>query len=241
MDPPAFREPANLSTTVADHLADLILSGALPPGERLVQTDLAARLGVSRVTIRDALKVLERRGLAVNIPRKGMVVRQVSEKAVRDLLDVQRALDILAIQAACLRITAGDIARLEAILREQEEALARGDEETADSKDWEFHQAIYLISGNEPLQEITTYLGPRTRQARTLGRMGYMSEELRSRKGSLPRHRRILAALCEGSEHLLDEALTEIMVEVEEGLLQRIVALAQQAERKPAHSPGEGG
>jgi DNA-binding GntR family transcriptional regulator len=75
----------SLSTAIADRLAEMIHAGALKPGEHLVQTGLAERFGVSRVAVRDALAQLRQRGLAVNVPRKGTIVRPLSCKTVRDL------------------------------------------------------------------------------------------------------------------------------------------------------------
>jgi DNA-binding GntR family transcriptional regulator len=64
----------SLSTAISGQLAEMIHAGALKPGVHLVQTDLAERFGVSRVAVRDALAQLRQRGLAVNVPRKGMGV-----------------------------------------------------------------------------------------------------------------------------------------------------------------------
>ncbi len=223
METPAFKEPANLGTSVADHLAAMIQTGALPPGERLVQTDLAARFGVSRVTIRDALKVLERRGLAVETPRKGMAVRQVSEKTVRDLAALQRVIDVLAVQEACRRVTSADLQALEATLREQEEAARAGNQQAVVDKDWEFHYAIYRIADNEPLQDVVSHLWPRTRQARGLGRLGIttLADEWGHR--SVARHKRVLELLRAGDAERVAEVVGDIMKEVEEELLRGVL------------------
>ena len=75
-----------LRDVVFNTLREAILKGELKPGERLMELQLAAKLGVSRTPIREAIRMLEQEGLAVTIPRKGAAVAKMTEKDMEDVL-----------------------------------------------------------------------------------------------------------------------------------------------------------
>ena len=102
-----------LRDVVFNTLRQAILKGELEPGERLMEIQLADRLGVSRTPIREAIRKLELEGLVLMIPRKGAEVAKISEKSLRDVLEVRRSLEELAIELACQRMTEDDIKELE--------------------------------------------------------------------------------------------------------------------------------
>ena len=90
-----------LRDVVFKTLRQAILKGELEPGERLMEIQLAERLGVSRTPIREAIRKLELEGLVLMIPRRGAEVAKISEKNLRDVLEVRRSLEELAIDLAC--------------------------------------------------------------------------------------------------------------------------------------------
>ena len=98
-----------LRDVVFNTLRQAILRGELKPGERLMEIQLANKLGVSRTPIREAIRKLELEGLVLMIPRKGAEVAEITEKNMRDVLEVRKALEELAVQLACERITAEEI------------------------------------------------------------------------------------------------------------------------------------
>ena len=93
-----------LRDVVFNTLRQAILKGELAPGERLMEIQLAEKLGVSRTPIREAIRKLELEGLVLMIPRKGAEVAKISEKSLKDVLEVRRSLEELAIELACQRI-----------------------------------------------------------------------------------------------------------------------------------------
>mgnify|MGYP000572707246 CR=1 FL=1 len=101
-----------LRDVVFNTLRTSILTGELKPGERLMEIHLADKLGVSRTPIREAIRKLELEGLVTMIPRRGAEVAQITEKNLRDVLEVRRALDALAVELACERITEDELAEL---------------------------------------------------------------------------------------------------------------------------------
>lgn len=165
IDLTALKKP---STVITDRLAEQILNGVLKPGERLVQMDLAKRFNVSRVAVRDALMELRRRGLSINIPHKGDIVRPVSCQTVKDLFEVRRINESYAVRIASRRIDQEGEARLKGIIAHQEECIRRGDVAAFIASDWEFHSTIFGYCGNEPLRELIEGLRARTRQARSV-------------------------------------------------------------------------
>ena len=94
-----------LRDVVFNTLRQAILKGELEPGERLMEIQLAERLGVSRTPIREAIRKLELEGLVLMIPRKGAEVAKISARSLRDVLEVRRALEELAIELACQRMS----------------------------------------------------------------------------------------------------------------------------------------
>ena len=98
-----------LRDVVFNTLRSAILKGELEPGERLMEIALANKLGVSRTPIREAIRKLELEGLVIMIPRKGAEVARITEKDLRDVLEVRASLEKLAAELACERITAEEI------------------------------------------------------------------------------------------------------------------------------------
>lgn len=214
-------EVKSLSTLVADRLTELIQSGGFKPGQHLVQTELAKQFGVSRVAIREALHKLLKRGLAINIPLKGMIVRPVSGKSIRELFAIRQVLEGLAVREACTRLTPKDLQQVEAALREQQELAEQGDIDGVLTKDWQFHASIYCHCDNEALLEIISNVWARIRQARGLAREN-LSWGRKWAIQSVRRHRKILSALKERNPQRAAEftieaiqlALEELMVAV---------------------------
>lgn len=101
-----------LRDVVFNTLRQAILKGELKPGERLMEIALAERLGVSRTPIREAMRKLEQEGLVVMIPRRGAQVANITEKDLNDVLEVRIALENVAIEKACARMTEEEMRRL---------------------------------------------------------------------------------------------------------------------------------
>lgn len=147
-----------LRDVVFNTLRQAILKGELKPGERLMEIQLAQRLGVSRTPIREAIRKLELEGLVVMIPRKGAEVAKITEKSMQDVLEVRRALEGLAIQLACGRITKEEIGNLEIQGKKFVEAVETGDLVFMAEADEAFHAVIYNATQNDRLISILNNL-----------------------------------------------------------------------------------
>lgn len=147
-----------LRDVVFNTLRQAILKGELEPGERLMEIQLADRLGVSRTPIREAIRKLELEGLVLMIPRKGAEVAKISEKSLRDVLEVRRSLEELAIELACQRMTESDIKELEEAQEAFREAIHSAGAMTIAETDEHYHDIIYNGTGNNRLVQILNNL-----------------------------------------------------------------------------------
>lgn len=140
-----------LRDVVFNTLREAILKGDLKPGERLMELQLAAQLGVSRTPIREAIRMLEQEGLAVTVPRKGAEVAKMTLKGMEDVLEIREALDILACQLACERITGEQLELLAEKKKAFEDSLKSGNVKAIAETDVAFHDVIYDATGNPKL------------------------------------------------------------------------------------------
>lgn len=147
-----------LRDVVFNTLRKAILTGQLKPGERLMEVHLASRLGVSRTPIREAIRKLELEGLVIMIPRRGAEVARITEKSLKDVLEVRRALDALSVELACDRITQEDISRLLEACGAFERAVREGDASVIASEDVALHDIIVEATGNVRLQQLVNNL-----------------------------------------------------------------------------------
>lgn len=140
-----------LRDVVFNTLREAILKGELKPGERLMELQLASKLGVSRTPIREAIRMLELEGLAVTVPRKGAEVAKMTEKDMEDVLQIRKALDELAVGLACDNIQESDLEELQNALKNFEASTRGHDVKKIAQADVEFHDAIYQLANNPKL------------------------------------------------------------------------------------------
>ncbi len=143
-----------LRDVVFQTLRTAILRGDLKPGERLMELQLAAQLGVSRTPIREAIRMLEQEGLAIMIPRKGAEVAQMTEKDVDDVLQIRCALEELAARLSCHNMTSADLRKL-ALARDRFNEMTKMENiQDIATADMNFHDIIYESSENPKLQNL---------------------------------------------------------------------------------------
>lgn len=147
-----------LRDVVFNTLRQAILRGELKPGERLMEIHLADRLGVSRTPIREAIRKLELEGLVTMIPRRGAEVARITEKNLRDVLEVRRALDAFSCELACDRITKKEEEELHRACEEFASATTTRDATVIAAADVKLHDIIVRAAGNERLTELINNL-----------------------------------------------------------------------------------
>jgi DNA-binding GntR family transcriptional regulator len=141
------------ATTVermADGICELILRGEVEPGTALRESQLQAAIGVSRNTIREALRLLERDGLVTYHPYRGVTVTELDRDDVVDLFRARTTLELSAVDAAD-SMTAEELAELGDARAAREAAVNRSDWHAAFEADMRFHAAIVALLGSRAL------------------------------------------------------------------------------------------
>ncbi|HZE41724.1 MAG TPA: GntR family transcriptional regulator [Stackebrandtia sp.] len=151
------------SERVTRRIRDDILDGVRPPGARLVERELAADLGVSRLPVRDALKVLVAEGLVTPRPRSWSVVREFTSSDIADLNEVRAALEVLTFRLAAQRRTREGLEALREVLDVELAAAVAADAVRARRAAADFHEAVTSLAANELLGEIAGVMRSRMR------------------------------------------------------------------------------
>jgi DNA-binding GntR family transcriptional regulator len=155
--------PTPLRQSVYETLADRIIAGALKPGQHLVETDLARRLGVSRQPVREALHRLEAEGWVDLRPSQGAFVHVPTDHEVDQLLDVRELLDGATARLAARAATPATVAALRAAWEQGAAAVADGDVQTTVDANNRFHAAVTEVAGNAVLAELAGIVARRVR------------------------------------------------------------------------------
>ena len=193
-----------LRDVVFNTLRQAILKGELAPGERLMEIQLAEKLGVSRTPIREAIRKLELEGLVLMIPRRGAEVARISEKSMRDVLEVRRSLEELAIELACQRMTDEEFKELQRAQEAFKSAVEHGSAMEIAETDEAYHDIIYNSTGNMRLVQILNNL----REQMYRYRLEYIKDEDK-RQILLVEHNKIYRALCSRHVEEAKEAMRE--------------------------------
>lgn len=191
-----------LRDVVFQTLREAIFKGELRPGERLMELQLAKRLGVSRTPIREAIRMLELEGLAVTVPRKGAEVARMTEKEMEDVLQIRRALDELAVGLACDNMTEEAMGKIYIALKNFEKRTKGGDVKATAQADVDFHDAIYQASNNPKLVNMLNNLR---------GQMYRYRVEYLKDQGIYPRLMEEHKRIYEGLKHRDKETVVEIV------------------------------
>jgi len=212
------RSRADLHATLLEQLRDLIVEGELPGGARVAERVLCARFGISRTPLREALKVLAAEGLIELLPNRGARIATLTAEDIAQTLKVIGALEALAGELACARITDAEIAEIRALHLEMLAHHARRDRPAYFKANQAIHRAIVAASGNAVLAQTYAGLSGRIRRARYAANL-----DLRRWDEAVAEHEAILQAL--GSRY--DSRLARLL---REHLDNKSYALAAQGE-----------
>jgi len=145
------------STRVFKAMEAEILSGRLKPRERLVEMDLIARFGVSRTVIREAIKMLEAKGLVRTTPYRGAVVADLTVEEIDEIYFVRGHLERIAARLVLVHVTTQDIRYLKSLAREVEQHLRKKTDRMIEM-DSQFHRALFSIGRNRYLCDLIDFL-----------------------------------------------------------------------------------
>lgn len=181
-----------LREIVFESLREAIIDGSLKPGERLMEVQLAEKLGVSRTPVREAIRKLELEGLLIMVPRKGAYVADVSLKDILNVLEVRASLEGLAASLAAERMTEEELQELEMKSYHFNKCVETNNTEGMIEKDAEFHDVIYKSTRNDRLIGIVEGLRDHVQRFRVT----YFNEYNKS-LNLTKEHQQILEAISE--------------------------------------------
>ncbi|MFC7344158.1 GntR family transcriptional regulator [Saccharopolyspora griseoalba] len=141
-----------LRDQIHDALQARISGGQLQPGDRIFEQEIAIEFGVSRVPVREAIRMLQSAGLVeVRSRRRGVFVRSLDRQELEELFDVREALEALAAKLAAERSDAADVEDLGELTARARRALQSSDTDAMSQANTEFHDKLVAMSRNELL------------------------------------------------------------------------------------------
>jgi DNA-binding GntR family transcriptional regulator len=193
-------------------LRPAILSGALPKGMRLIEEEIAARLGVSRGPVREALAVLAQEGLVMLQPRRGATVAGITERDIHELYDLRLLLESRAVELAVENARPEDIEYLWSVSRRLDDRVRDAQLDALSPLDIVFHRHLFVMANQQRL---------RAAWERLAGTLGALLTITDSDRPQAVRHDHLVRALEERDAALAKEVLRQhigraeqIMIEV---------------------------
>lgn len=194
-------EYSSLSELVYLHLRKQMYNGNLTPGSTVNIGEIAKELGISKTPLRDALIHLECEGFVTILPRRGVLVNELSIDDVKQAYDSIGLIEAFIIREIAGKISKSEIERLEEINNRMTEEILKGDFTNLFESNLEFHNTYLEVSDNEMLKK---FILPIKHRLYDFPRQNYISEwELRNGKD----HERVIECLKqgdgEGAAHIL--------------------------------------
>ncbi|MEX3958860.1 GntR family transcriptional regulator [Trinickia sp. EG282A] len=201
-----------------------ILSGALPPGSRLEETELSERFDCSRTPIREALRQLASEGLITMRPRQPAMVAALSARKLLEMFQVMAELEGLCARLAARRATPEQIERMRATQLELKPIVHSDEIDRFYEVNRRFHEVIYEASQNEFLAEQTRSLRNRVSTYRKL-----VTQKTRRRIDTIDEHEEVIAAIERGDGDAADKAMSAHVNLLGEQMLDFIALFPEEA------------
>ncbi|CAM4074012.1 GntR family transcriptional regulator [Bordetella bronchialis] len=219
----------DLVAEVEAQLIHAIAEGRLPPGSRIIEAELARRMGISRAPVREAARRLERQGLVVARPRHGFTVRTITAGEIDDLYQVRLHMELQAVELACRNADDAGMQRLQAALARMVAEAATAPQTQRVMRDLEFHTLICELSGNGYLLRLFMNMRTELRMIMALIELAYQDPQ-RVAETHQPivdcLRRRDVAAACAAMRLHLEDARLHVR------------ALYQEKHGRDDHPPG---
>ncbi len=214
------RRGGTLAEDLRDQLEDWIVSGALLPGTRIDEVELAERFKISRTPVREALKALMATGFLEARPRYGVTVAAISIPMLLEMFETMAALEGLCAKLAARRATQKEKVALRAIHERLAASVGVETEEAFYLINWDFHELIYEASHTE-------FISTQTRALRR--RLAAYRKHVTFRPGRMAatiiEHDRIIRAIEEGDPEAAFRAASEHVALLGDGTADLIAAL----------------
>jgi len=147
-------QPISKKDQVIAAIKDAILSGAIGPGDQIVESRMAHELGSGIPLVREALVALEHQGFVQKTPYKGTTVTKLEPKQIQDNFQLRVELEPLAVEWARKNVTPGDIRDLRNLIARMKKAAAELDLDGFYQNDLEWHRKLWALSGNAYLEDV---------------------------------------------------------------------------------------
>lgn len=219
----------DLADQVYSRLLDAISSGALAPGQRITQDEIAHQLAVSRQPVLQALRLLKKDGLVQDAPGRGVLVAPLEAAHMRDVYQMRGALDALAARLAAARRQRID----PALLRNGRKAARGGDVQAMIEADMAFHVAIYRASGNPLIEQSAQLHWHHLRRV-----MGAVLQQAGQREAVWDEHEAIADAIAAGSAARAARLIEDHSLHASENLLARLQDLTDTPPQSPSRRQG---
>ncbi len=193
----------SLHDALVERIRDMIIEGQLAPGTRIHEGQLGQALGVSRTPLREALKFLASEGLVDLVPGRGGVVRLLTAKNVRDLLDVLTALEALAGRLACRNASEAGIAEVRRLHDEMMQYYAARNRPGYYRRNQAIHSSFAQLSDNAELASTHQSIQGRLKRIRFIG-----NEDPVAWASAVHEHEQMIAALEARDGSRLAEVIT---------------------------------
>jgi DNA-binding GntR family transcriptional regulator len=180
-----------------------ILNGSIKPGERIIETQVAKILGISKSPVREALKRLEGDGIVELISRKGYIAKAINLKSIHDFFEIMLILEPMVAKFALRRKDEAVVQEIDQILRQMEKALSEENHNTYLALNETFHGLFYALNKNEWIIKIVRMLRKQARILRSLSL--FTKDRFRS---SIEEHFSIANAYKKGDARLLTKAVS---------------------------------
>ena len=197
------RRARTLTSIVREEIDGMIASGEVSGGDRINESEVAARLGISRGPVREACRSLEEAGLLVSAVNHGVFVREMTLHDARELYEVRGALSGLIGRLAASRVTPAALQTLQGLLGDMNTAAGQGDLSGYYKLNLSFHELLMKIADNQTLADL--YLSI-VRQTHLFRRRGLVHQG--SLQTSNEEHQAIVQALAAGDAAAAETALT---------------------------------
>lgn len=188
---------------VVDSIRDGIREGRYVPGQRLVESDLTKKFGISRGPLREAMSRLAGDDLVVIEPHRGVTVRKMTAQDLQELYDVRQSVESLAARLAATNIDDGDNRqRLTSMLKQMQACSKNSDVMAYAQLNDEFHKLIVDISGNRYLKKLISYL-----RVPIFRYQFHRFLDIKAKQASIAEHEAIGKAILEGDGNRAERAM----------------------------------
>ncbi|HXD29718.1 MAG TPA: GntR family transcriptional regulator [Pyrinomonadaceae bacterium] len=147
-------QPISKKNQVVQALKDAILSGAIAPGDQIVESRIAQQLGSGIPLVREALIELEHQGFVQKTPYKGTTVTKLAPNEIKEIFQLRVELEALAVEWAHQNVTPADIKELQKLIGSMERSAQELDLDQFYQSDLEFHRKLWNLAGNSYLTDV---------------------------------------------------------------------------------------